>query len=69
MLIVTGSAPAPNVMGSRVLLNHIYFPAGIATELKLDVSDVLLILQFTVTLGLTVTTTFWVLVQPFAVNE
>jgi len=36
--------------------------------LKVDVSDVLLIVQFATIAGLTVTTTFRVLVQPLAVK-
>ena len=65
-VIVTGSVPALSGPGSKELLNHIYLPAGIAVALKLDDNDVLLIVQFpdgTCT-GLTVTTTFCVLLHP-----
>jgi len=71
IFIVTGSVPVPNEPGSRELLNHIYRPAGIVVPLKVDVSDVLLIVQFATGAGLTeltVTTTFRVLVQPLAVK-
>ena len=66
-VIVTGSVPAGNGPGSKELLNHIYLPAGIAVALKLDVSDVLIV-QVPVGAGLTVITTFCMLVQLLAVN-
>src|SRR5688572_2389978 len=70
IFIVTGSVPVPNEPGSRELLNHIYLPAGMAVPLKLDVSDVLLIVQLVGAgnTSLTVTNTFRVLVQPLAVK-
>ncbi len=46
------------------LLNQINLPAGIDVELKLDVMAPL-ITQY---IGFTVTTRFWVLVHPLAVN-
>ncbi len=63
---VTGAVPV-SVPRSSTLLNHIYLPAVLLVLLKLEVIDPF-ILQLTACGGLIVIITFWVLVQPFAVN-
>ena len=66
--MITVEVPEPIEPGFSEPLNQMYLPAGIELELKLATSEVPLIAQFTVAVGFTVTTTFCVLVQPFAVN-
>ena len=57
----------PKALGLNTLLNQIYLPDGIDVELKLDVREAL-ITQLVAAGAFTVTTTFWILVHPFAVN-
>ena len=67
-LYVTVPLIPPKLPRSNTLLNHIYLPAGMDVLLKLDAIEPL-ITQFIVEAGLTVTTTFCVLLHPAAVNE